>query len=617
VKAFAQQPGSDGVTGYAQTIFAEESGSVATTVNSGFQWSFGNGDETPQANGVIAMFTGTLTTLGLETEGGSATIEVYLNGVATGVTTSNGTSDVSLSVNKGDIVNFRTTAGTGTTSGRITALIERGAPVTGVVINPGGTTGQVATLQADGSYSPEDASGGVDADGVVAIAEGLDIIAADAAKAAAGNGGATTSFIPNQLWTGANPNASIVSLDNGNSIFLNDTFVTGLNLGETYEWNASQGDKIVSTFGHSGVSSLVGGNERPVELATAANAGRQFFWFAFRSTPHRHFVQTLALSSRVRVYGPNPNVNADGTSPDTPIQDVTLNAFSVLEFTTPTNGEYYILASQPVVVLTSNSNGGQDQRVLAPLGNRLIGGVAGAGSGDARISALYANTSITVYTSQGVVATGTVSPGSPLSLHGQSGSPINLTKVTNYGDGHAVIVIANAPIAGFAGADAAGTNATTFQLLGAQAQRGGLGYSIRDAGNANVALSFASQYEGTVNIFQNDGTLLATRNLIRRGTLPSPATTPAQQLHPADAAYRSNDADFTTALNRGAYWEANVPVRCVAQFDESNGSVAQQDETDVGGITPEDIRAEFRLDANGLRRRRDIDGTGAETWVEA
>ncbi|MEL6361716.1 MAG: hypothetical protein AAFR21_11580 [Pseudomonadota bacterium] len=458
---------------------------------------------------------------------------------------------------------------------------------------------------------------GTDNDTVIALAEGLDIIAADAARAEAGNGGATTSFIPNQLWTGANPNASIVSLENGNSVFLNDTFVAGLNLGQTYEWSASQGDKIVSTFGHSGVSSVTGNSERPVELATAANAGRQFFWFAFRGTPHRHFVQTLALPARVRIYGPNPNVNADGTSPDTPIQDVDLNAFSVLEFTTPTNGEYYLLASQPVVVVTTNQNGGQDQRVLAPLGNRLIGGVAGAGSGDARISALYANTAITVYTSQGVVATGTVSPGSPLSLHGNDGSSINLLKVTNYGDGHSVIVIANAPIAGFAGADAAGTNATTFQLLGAQAQRGGLGYGIFDQGNARVALSFASQYEGTVSIFQNDGTLLATRNLIRRGTLNSPATTAAEQLHPADAAYRSNDGDFTTAINRGGYWEANVPVRCVAQFDEGNGSVAQQDETDVTGITPEDIRAEFRLDANGLRRRREIDGAGVETWVVA
>ena len=84
---------------------------------------------------------------------------------------------------------------------------------------------------------------------------------------------------------------------------------------------------------------LEGGAERPVEAASAASAGRQFFWFAFRGTPQRHLVQALALESRVLVYGPNPTVNADGTSPDTPIQDTTLQSFGVLDFQTTSTGE--------------------------------------------------------------------------------------------------------------------------------------------------------------------------------------------------------------------------------------------------------------------------------------
>jgi hypothetical protein len=33
------------------------------------------------------------------------------------------------------------------------------------------------------------------------------------------------------------------------------------------------------------------------------------------------------------------------------------------------------------------------------------------------------------------------------------------------------------------------------------------------------------------------------------------------------------------------------------------------------GITPEDIRAEIRKDANGMLRKRVINGSGSETWV--
>lgn len=479
-----------------------------------------------------------------------------------------------------------------------------------------------ALVLVDGRFQELDIAvdtleGGLTASNVVDIAEGLDIIASDAATAAAGNPGATTAFVSFPPRPEFSPNVYLVSLADNNNIFINDVYVGGFNRGDVYTYDGSQGDKVTSDKGVSGVYSIEGGAERPVELASAANAGRQFFWFAFRSTPHRHVVQALALESRVLVYGPNPNVNADGTSPDIAIQDVTLAPFGVLDFTTPTNGEYYILATQPVVVTTTNQNGNRDQRVLAPLTNELFGYVAGDGSGDARISALFANTTVTVYTATGTVASGTASPGSPLSLHGNDGSPINLPRVTNYQEGGSLIVRADGPIAGFAGADAAGTNATTYQPLGSASQVVALPLRIDDANSSNDGVSFCSQYEGTVQIFQDDGTLLATRSLIRRGTLNSPATTQADQLHPADASYGSNDGDFNAAVNRGALLISNVPINVVANLNESNGSAADDDETALFGISPETIKGEFREDPNGLIRRRDIDGSGVETWTVA
>ena len=36
----------------------------------------------------------------------------------------------------------------------------------------------------------------------------------------------------------------------------------------------------------------------------------------------------------------------------------------------------------------------------------------------------------------------------------------------------------------------------------------------------------------------------------------------------------------------------------------------------IPGTTPEDIRAEIRLDASGIARRRDISAAGVVTWTE-
>lgn len=457
-------------------------------------------------------------------------------------------------------------------------------------------------------------SGGISEDQVVAIAEGLDTIAADAFSAAQGNPAATTTFVSAPPRPEFSPNCYCVSLADNNNFFVNDVFQGAYNRGQSFEFDAAQGDKVTSEKGHSGIYSIAGGAERPVELASAANAGRQFFWFAFRSSPQRHIVQALALTSRVRVYGPNPTVNPDGTSPDTPIQDTVLSPFSFLDFQTPSTGEYYILASQPVLVTTTNQNLGQDQRVLAPLSNEIFGHTKGTGSGDARISALFAGT-ITVYQSNGVVASANVAPGSPLSLHGNDGSPINLSTNVGYGTEGWFIVRANVPIAGFSGADAAGTNATTFQLLASASQLIGLPLRVENENNQNVNIAGCSEYEGNVYLYQNDGTLLLTRQITRKGTLSSPATTKAEQLHPADFNIRSNDGDFTVNVNRGAFLIADVPVNWMANFEEGNNSAAEDDETSVIGITPEAIKAEIREDANGLKRRRVIDGSGVETWV--
>ena len=135
-------------------------------------------------------------------------------------------------------------------------------------------------------------------DDVIRIADGLDQIARDAAFAADGQPGRATLFVSATPHADFSPNAYVTSLADNNFIYVNGTFRGAFNRGQTLEFDAAQGDIVTSDRGVTGVYSLSGGPGRPVEMASAAFAGRQFFWYAFRPPPHRHFIQSLAMPAK-------------------------------------------------------------------------------------------------------------------------------------------------------------------------------------------------------------------------------------------------------------------------------------------------------------------------------
>lgn len=130
--------GSADGTGYFN-VFAEESGNVNTGTNSGFQWSFGNGD-TGDSYGIVIPFACELVAVSISVDtstSGTCTVEVYKGADADSTSSSTGV-DVSLStgekhnyadftgspvtVNAGDWITFKTTAISGTiTGGRVSA----------------------------------------------------------------------------------------------------------------------------------------------------------------------------------------------------------------------------------------------------------------------------------------------------------------------------------------------------------------------------------------------------------------------------------------------------------------------------------------------------------------
>ncbi|MEM7522160.1 MAG: hypothetical protein AAF360_00045 [Pseudomonadota bacterium] len=471
------------------------------------------------------------------------------------------------------------------------------------------------------------AAGGLTADEVVPLAEGLDLISADAARAAAGNAAATTSFVQATTESAFSPNAFAVSLADHNQFYLNNVFAGGYNLGQVFAWDASIGDSLVSVKGHTGVYS-VDGNDRPVEFASAAFAARAFFWFSFRGAPHRHFVSALALATTVEVYGPNPTVNADGTSPDTPVATFSLGPLQTQTFQTFANGEYYLRATQPVVLTTTNADLAQDQRTVAPLSTSgvLIGHTPGTGSGEGYISALYPNTTITAYAQNGELRTATASPGAPAALKADFGFGDD----TDYLPSGFIIFRADGPIAGFVGADSAGTNATTFYPAELGSYVVGIPMRLRGNQNSDVNIALASTFEGTARIYGPDGVLRKQLDLVRGGTLNSGVnTTIADQLHPAAARWAADEADFTADILRGSYIKADVPLYPVANlYDDGGGTdgdtatvgshnYANDDETTLAGITPDGLRVQLREDDTGLLWRQRIDNAGLVQWVRA
>ena len=112
-------------------IYAEEQGSFTA----GHEWSFGDGDETPSANGIPIVFASKLIGLGLDVErtaDGDVTVEVYKDGVASnqtvtavGAATTATSNSHSYEFAAGTKINFKTTAAGGTTqSGRIVAYLR-------------------------------------------------------------------------------------------------------------------------------------------------------------------------------------------------------------------------------------------------------------------------------------------------------------------------------------------------------------------------------------------------------------------------------------------------------------------------------------------------------------
>ena len=226
-----------------------------------------------------------------------------------------------------------------------------------------------------------------------------------------------------------------------------------------------------------------------------------------------------------------------------------------------------------------------------------------------------------------------VSPGSPVDFDRATGADD-----ADYEPDGATRVLATGLISAYSGADSAGAEATPLMPTSAMSQVVPQPLFIADNGDGgNSGVAIASPFEGEAKVFEWNDT---TKSLDLAYTVPlnrniGGTSTREEQNHPS-AGLIANDAQATNILagqlNPGVII-ADVPITVVVQNGlptvgpantlrsqggtTTTGIVDDDDETLMLGVTPETISVEIREDANGILRKRVIDGSGNETWVVA
>lgn len=375
------------------------------------------------------------------------------------------------------------------------------------------------------------------------------------------------------------------------------TFLTTLNRGERYLDNLPAGTVFRSDKGIAGCT-----DPFPTPFGVSCLAETYFRFYAFRQNV-LVYATSAGRDALVTLFASDETTVVDGPH--------FINAYLSVVLECNANDEFVITSTTDVFCGTGTYNTNilnavTDVRLIPPMRTELLAHNRGN-----RVTAQFADTTVTWYRQNMEQGSATVNGGTPLTIGtvARAGTDIDV------GNQGWLILRSDKPISSFAGADSNGGNAIEAWPIEFLAQMFPI-YSYIDTtldfGQAGINVS--SPYEGEARIYDSNSTLVFTFPYTRG---ISPAATPDDQLYPA-ARQRNPGTDGYATLS-GGWIETTTPAVCVINFIGTPtgefGFSDNGDETNIPGTSPAELKAVISKDPDGFLRRRDIDNTGAETWV--
>lgn len=394
---------------------------------------------------------------------------------------------------------------------------------------------------------------------------------------------------------------SIGSCGDNNAIYKkgpNDTnfsFFTTLNKGQNLPLTLEAGTVFRSDKGIAGFSCPF---PMPFGISNFSDTYFRFYALRFEVVVH---ATSAGRDSLITLYASDETTIVDGPN--------FVAAYGSTKLTCDANTEFVVVATTAIFCgvigdrgnAPTSTNNYIDMRLCPPMSTEII-----VHSRNNRLSAQFANTSVTYYRRNMSTGTFTVQAGTPLNISGATGAQ------TDYNNDGWLILGANAPVASFSGADSVGWEATPGWPLTALAQLFPILSNIgggTDFGRNSISL--ASPYEGTARVY-SEGKVLVDTFTLTRGT--SPPATPEDQKFPS-AGQWNPEVSLGIDVSSG-YVQCDVPCVCVMNFNASTVfTLDAGDEVCIPGTTPDEIKCQIRKDENGFLRRRTIDNLGAESWI--
>ena len=390
-------------------------------------------------------------------------------------------------------------------------------------------------------------------------------------------------------------NVALISCENNNALYKKEIvdsdfiFVQNLSAGVILNTTYTAGTFFRSDKGLTGFSGPV-----PVVLGPSSFALKEARFYNDSASATVTIV-SMGTEISVSIY------QGDGVTLES--GPLILAGYAIGSLALTSIGEYFI-QSTGYILCNIIEVGNTKMRNIPPMSSELIGW-----NRNCFISAQEATTTVTYHRRNNTTGTIAVSAGTSVDGSGTFGNNADFSAAG------AIILRADNPISARTENDSAGTQAIALWPVDQLAQCFGIPATLDiDVDYGVSCIACASPYEGTASVYDNTGTLVTTFDFNRAGAISPPIVT-TDQLFPASQRWKP--ADETVPANLvGGYVTTNVPAMVIMNMNGDavwTGGVAA--EFALTGSTPESLRAEIRLDADGFARRRDISNTGAVTWT--